>query len=131
MPKKREAIITGKLPSGGGGGGEGKTYTGLPTATAETIVDNNANTISVNVTDIPESVYDELVTDLQDDLVTDVSVSNVLPGALKLALNAQTKSNSGLEVDEEGNISVSVKSDELEIVDNKIQIAFDAIDVNG
>ena len=45
MPKKREAIITGKLPSGGGGGGEGKTYTGLPTATAETIVDNNANTI--------------------------------------------------------------------------------------
>ena len=130
IPKK-QAVITGKLPSGGGGGGGGTTYTGLPTATADTIVDNNSYTIKVNVLDVPEAVKEELIEEISADVVNEESVSAVLPDALKLSLEAQSDSNSGLTVDENGNIKVNVNDNDLEIVDNKLQIAFDTIDLNG
>ena len=50
-----------------------------------------------------------------------------LPGALKKTLQAQTDKNSGLTIDDNNNIKVNVNQDELQIVNNKIEFAFNVI----
>ena len=51
--------------------------------------------------------------------VTEDKMAVMLPGALRSALNAQAE-DSGLEVDSEGNIKVSLDSDYLKVNDNHI-----------
>lgn len=50
-----------------------------------------------------------------------------LPAALKASLKSQKNKNSGLVVDDENNILVSVNTDHLNIVDNKIDLDIDLI----
>ena len=50
-----------------------------------------------------------------------------LPAALKSSLKSQKNKNSGLVVDDENNILVSVNTDHLNIVDNKIDLDIDLI----
>ena len=62
------------------------------------------------------------------------SLANELPGALKKALERQELQDSGLSVDNSGNIKVNVNSDFLKIEDNMINlqegILLQAIDSN-
>lgn len=50
-----------------------------------------------------------------------------LPAALRKALSDQQSKNSGLVVDDEGNIKVSLNEDHLQVIDNKIDLAISCI----
>ena len=65
---------------------------------------------------------------LHSSEVSEDEISVKLPGALSKALALQQDSDSGLVVDSEGNIKISVNQNELEIVNNKISFAFDIIE---
>lgn len=54
-------------------------------------------------------------------------LSTEIPNALKKALSEQTDKDSGLIVDENGNIKVNLNNEHLEIIDNKIDLAISCI----
>lgn len=59
--------------------------------------------------------------------VTEDELSIKLPGALAKALSIQADKDSGLVIDDDGNIKINVNPDELEIVNNQLGFAFDII----
>lgn len=69
------------------------------------------------------------IQELNDTLVSkiDEQIKLTLPSALKTHLEAQSLADSGLEVDEDGNIRVKLNEDHLQIIDNKIDLAISVI----
>lgn len=67
---------------------------------------------------------------VQDIEITPEKLSAQLPEALKTTLAKQAK-DSGLAVDDEGNISVQLNEEHLQIIDNKIDLALELIQAIG
>lgn len=63
------------------------------------------------------------------DEISEDELAVKLPGALQKSLNLQPDKNSGLIV-ENGNIKLNVNPDELRVVNNKLEFAFDVIQSN-
>lgn len=67
---------------------------------------------------------------LQDIEITPSKLAGELPEALKIALSQQDL-DSGLAVDDDGNISVQLNDEHLKIIDNKIDLALELIQAIG
>lgn len=75
------------------------------------------------VMDLPEAIEAALVSAREELIGT---VAKVIPGALKSVIESQEK-DSGIAVDEDGNISIDYNSDHFKLDENKLDLNIDLI----
>lgn len=80
-----------------------------------------------DILDLPKAIKDSIEKSPEAKKQMAESISIALPGAIKVALEKQADQDSGLYVDENGNIKVGVNKDQMDIIDNKISIAIGVI----